>query len=77
MENELKNIKAELKDIKSITPNDNLRFLQNQIEVGNIQPTDSFRVLTILKRVELGMKAQEKTINDLRVVIKELKTKNK
>tara|TARA_R110000782_G_scaffold229306_1_gene315712 strand:- start:295 stop:534 length:240 start_codon:yes stop_codon:yes gene_type:complete len=72
MEDELKELKAELKDIKSITPNDNLRFLQNQIELGNIKPTDSFRILTILKRVELGLLSSENTIIKLRVELREL-----
>ena len=56
MEDELKELKAELKDIKSITPNDNLRFLQNQI----------------LKRVELGLLSSENTIIKLRVELREL-----
>ena len=73
MEDELKELKAELKDIKSITPNDNLRFLQNQIELGNIKSDDSFRILTILKRVELGMKVQESSISELRNNLKELR----
>ena len=56
MEQELKEVKAELKRIMSIQPEDNLRFLVNQIEVGNITTSDNRRVLNILNEVNLGIK---------------------
>lgn len=56
MEKELKEVKAELKRIMSIQPEDNLRFLVNQIEVGNITTSDNRRVLNILNEVNLGIK---------------------
>jgi hypothetical protein len=56
MEQELKEVKAELKRITSIQPEDNLRFLVNQIEVGNISTSDNKRVLNILNEVNLGIK---------------------
>ena len=56
MEQELKKVKSELKRIMSIQPEDNLRFLVNQIEVGNITTSDNRRVLNILNEVNLGIK---------------------
>lgn len=56
MEKELKEVKAELRRIMSIQPEDNLRFLVNQIEVGNITTSDNKRVLNILNEVNLGIK---------------------
>lgn len=73
MKEELAKLKAELKDIKSITPNDNLRYLQSQIRLGNIEIEEKDRVLTILGRVELGMQAQLDTISELRKNMKELR----
>lgn len=73
MQDELKKVKSEIKDILSIQPEDNLRFLQNQIELGNIKMEQSFRVLTILKRIEIGMQANENKINELRKEVKQLK----
>jgi len=56
MEKEIKQLKAELKDIKSIQPNDNLNYLVNMISYGNITTSDDKTVLNILNRIDLGIK---------------------
>lgn len=66
-EKELSQLKTELTRIKSIKPDDNLRFLQNQIEVGNITTSDTKRVLNILNEIDLGIKKQDDKINSLTV----------
>ena len=66
-EKELSQLKTELTRIKAIKPDDNLRFLQNQIEVGNITTSDNKRVLNILNEIDLGIKKQDDKINSLTV----------
>ena len=56
MEKELQEVKRELKRIMTIQPEDNLRFLVNQIQVGNITVSEKERVLNILNEVDLGIK---------------------
>lgn len=41
MMQELEKVKAELNSIKSINLDNNLRYLTNQIEVGNIKTSDN------------------------------------
>jgi hypothetical protein len=52
---ELEKTKAELNSIKSINPDNNLRYLINQIEVGNIKTSNNEKVLNILNEVKKGI----------------------
>lgn len=65
MEEELKRVKAELKHIRGITPDDNLRYLINQITVGNIEVSEKDKVLVILGEVDSGILNQRDKISEL------------
>lgn len=73
LKRQVKELQDEISRRDSIQPEDNLRFLMNQIQVENITTSDKNRVLTILNEVRLGMVAKDDKINELRQYIKELK----
>ena len=67
MENvEEKKARIELDRINSIQPDDNLKFLINQISIDNIEVTDKSRVLNILNEVKLGITALTEKLNQER-----------
>lgn len=55
LEKENKELKAELKQIKSIQPEDNLRYLVRNFELDNIKVDEKERVLNILNEVNKGI----------------------
>lgn len=67
MSEEITKIKSELNRIKAIAPNDNLRYLVNQIELNNIKVSEKERVLNILNEIDLGIKNLTDKLNNIRV----------
>lgn len=61
-EDEYKKVKKELDSIKQIQPEDNLRFLINQIDRNNIIVGEKTKVLNILNNVNLGIKNLHKKL---------------
>jgi hypothetical protein len=55
MSNEESKLRTELKRIQNITPDENLRYLVNQIELDNIKVSEKERVLNILNEINLGI----------------------
>jgi len=55
MSNEESKLRTELKRIQNITPDDNIRYLVNQIELDNIKVSEKERVLNILNEINLGI----------------------
>lgn len=55
MKEKEKELQNELNRINEIQPDDNLRYLINQVEVGNIEVSEKDRVLNILNEVKLGI----------------------
>ena len=62
-EEEYKKIKSELDLIKRTSPDDNINFLINQINVGNITTSDNDRVINILNVSQDGIKQLNKKLN--------------
>lgn len=56
IEQENKELRAELKQIKSIQPEDNLRYLVRNFELDKIKVDEKDRVLNILNEVNKGIK---------------------
>lgn len=73
LKRQIEELQAEIRRRDSIQPEDNLRFLMNQIQVDNITTSDKNRVLTILNEVRLGLVAKDDKIKELRMYIKSLK----
>jgi hypothetical protein len=77
MSEEITKIKSELNRIKAIAPDDNLRYLVNQIELNNIKVSEKDRVLNILNEIDLGIKNLTDKLNSIRTKkITETKEKN-
>jgi hypothetical protein len=55
MSNEESKLRTELKRIQNINPDENLRYLVNQIELDNIKVSEKERVLNILNEINLGI----------------------
>ena len=55
MSNEESKLRTELNRIQCIKPDENLRYLVNQIELDNIKVSEKERVLNILNEINLGI----------------------
>lgn len=66
-------LRTEVRRRDGIQPDDNLRYLINQVWIGNIKVEEKDRVLNILNEVRMGMVNKDETIAELRKEIKDLK----
>ena len=67
-------LQRELKEIKSIHPEDNLNYLSNQIRCGNLKTSGDKIVLSIIAKAIDGIKNLNKRLNKDKS--KHLATKN-
>lgn len=74
LEEKYQEVKKKLNTIESTTPEDNIRYLINQIEVDNITVSEKERVLAILEKVKssiqnlslkLSNKGKKKDVSEL------------
>ena len=73
LKKQLAEAKAEVRRRDGIQPDDNLRYLINQVWTGNIKVEEKDRVLNILNEVRMGLVNKDETIAELRKEIKNLK----